>query len=106
MIGKILKLSVSFVILLHCIGVTQYAGAYTKNSSAFVSMLTMTEEENKKESESKEDVDDTKEARVRPLQFSPVNIALQVGMGYAYAHGILMQQYTVDQPTPPPDYLA
>lgn len=102
-----LKYFVLLAILLHCTGISQLANACTKNSDAVISMLNMTEEENKKEKETKEeDTDDSKEIRLRHLQVYGNSIILQTSLSYAHTHRLAQHQYSADQPTPPPDFAA
>ena len=104
MIKKLLKYFLSLVILLHCTGVTQLVSAYSKDDSAFVSMLDMNEEETKKES--KEDVDSTKDLRAK---ISTVLTSISFTEKQIYFSGSksrVNHQFIIELPTPPPDFKA
>jgi hypothetical protein len=102
MIKGLLKYFLSLVILLHCMGVTQLASACCKNSSTFVSMLNINEEETKKEKESKED-DCSKHFRQTQLEL-PAGIALTGRLIYfCDSKSRCLYQVVIENPTPPPD---
>lgn len=99
-----LRFLVSLIILFHCIGVTQLLSACAKDSSAFVGMMSMTEEESKKEKESKEDnlPDETIGQLVPILQ--PVAFHNFVScILLAQKQSALNHQFWAELPTPPPD---
>ncbi len=97
------KLLIAFTIFLHCTGATQFVSAYSKDKSAFIGMLSMTEEETKKEKEAKEDFDDTKHYKTRHL-FSPVSFHPRDSRLYLSESKLrITNQFVSDNPSPPPD---
>lgn len=106
MISALLKYLISLVILLHCMGATQLASALAKDKSAFIGMLNMTEEETKKEKESKEDNDDSKTIVGKPLVTSLQYTLKGKRFFYTRFAPCLFQQFVIELPTPPPDSRA
>lgn len=103
---KSLKYLVSLVILFHCLGVTQLVSAYSKDGSTFTSMLNMTEEETKKEKDSKEDNEGNEALKQRHVSVSPLAFqVLQIAYFFNCQHR-LKHQFHPDNTTPPPDRLA
>ncbi|HLP20520.1 MAG TPA: hypothetical protein VK174_09480 [Chitinophagales bacterium] len=108
MLKNLLKYLTALVIMLHCIGATQLASAYAKDKSSFVSMVTMSEEETKKEKEScdEDDADFWNDVRCK-LQLR--NTYLSSAIMHSYMHDTLNRlfyQFVLESPTPPPDFLA
>jgi hypothetical protein len=96
----------AFIILLHCIGITQLASSLSSDKSAFVGMLNMTEEETKKEKESKEDTCFDKD-----LKFKISGIAIPAAFPskretYLASKNRIEHQFLSENPSPPPDYLG
>ncbi|HLP52278.1 MAG TPA: hypothetical protein VK154_15420 [Chitinophagales bacterium] len=94
--------------MLHCLGATQLISSYSKDNSSFVSMLTMNEEETKKEKEScdEDDVEFWNDVRCK-LQLR--NTYLCSVSDNSYLHESLNRvfyQFVLESPTPPPDFLA
>ncbi len=103
MLKKIFKSFVSFIIVLHCMGATQLLSAYSKDYSAFVGMLNMTEEETKKEKESKEDSDYSKDIRQKiSSSFTPVSFT-DKRIYFGSAKSRVTHQFVIEHPSPPPD---
>ena len=106
MLHKFIKYSVSLIVLLHCLGLTQLVSSYSKDRSAFVSMANMNEEETKKETESKEDVDDAKNMHhkhaylLTPLSFTNKLVY------FSCSKSRVNHQFFLENPTPPPDTRA
>jgi|ERR1043165_3815266 uncharacterized protein YxeA len=100
-----LKYFVSLIILFHCVGLTQLLSAYNKNAGTFVSMLSQTEEETKKEKESKED-DCSKEYQ---LEYFAAQEHVQKSIQLIYLNDSksrITHQFVIELPTPPPDLTA
>lgn len=104
--ASVLKFLVSFAIVLHCTGVTQYISAHAENKSSFVSMLSMTEEETKKEKEAKDDSNDSKDLFSKHLLAELHLITEQSFILFLSAKDRLIKQYNAECPTPPPDFTA
>lgn len=104
MAAAFVRFLVSVVIFFHCVGVTQLLSAYTKDSSAYVGMMSMTEEESKKEKESKEDnLPDEIMGQLVPV-LKPVGFQKFVTcVLLTQKHAILNHQFWAELPTPPPD---
>lgn len=103
---KVFKYFVSLVILLHCTGVAQLVAAYSKDNSALISMLDMNEEETKKEKESKEDIDSTKDLRTK-FSNTLTNISFTEKQFYFFgSKSRVNHQFIIELPTPPPDFKA
>lgn len=103
MLIRVFKYLVSLVILLHCIGATQLASACAKDKSAFISMLNMTEEETKKEKEAKEDADDHKDLRCKPVSIAAQSFQLNKYIDYSDSKNRIKHQFHSECTTPPPD---
>lgn len=108
MLFRLLKFFTAIVIVFHCLGVTQVISALSKDKSAFVGMLSMNEEETKKEKESKEDFDDDiKEfAHKNFVTFSNVFFAAQNIYHSSSQIILISHQFIIERPTPPPDVKA
>lgn len=104
MLKKIFKSFVSFIIVFHCMGATQLVSAYSKDYSAFVGMLNMTEEETKKEKESKEDSDYSKD--IRQKIYSPITPVSFTGkrIYFSGSKNRVTHQFVIERPSPPPDF--
>ncbi len=106
MLSKLPKYLVAFLVLLHCLGVTQLVSAYSKDKSAFTNMLSMTEEETKKEKESKDCEDEYESQKHKELYLLPLSFATHQ---WVFSHNAITGfrlQYLAENPTPPPDQLA
>jgi hypothetical protein len=106
MLNKPFKYFLSVVILLHCIGVTQLVSAYSKNNSAFVGMINMNEEETKKEKESKDDTDYSKDIRLKFSSISTPLTFIDERIYFRNSKNRINYQFIIELPTPPPDSLA
>lgn len=107
MLNRIIKYLIAVVIVFHCLGVTQVISALSKDKATFVGMLSMNEEETKKEKESKEDIDDEIkdfEHKNFPV-FSNVFFAAQ-HIYQSNSQIIISYQFVIENPTPPPDCRA
>jgi hypothetical protein len=105
MIKHILKLFLAFVILLHCLGVTQFASSYARDKSAFVSMLNMAEEETKHNS-GKEDSDNLKHFKSQS-HFILASLFMEDNRIYiSEAKVRITDQFISDNVSPPPDFQA
>jgi hypothetical protein len=94
---------ISLLLTLHCIGGTQLLSAYAKDNISFVRMLTMTEEETKKEKDNKTDDDTDHEFKCRQNFFYTVSLHGKVIYQFARQHEQVRQQFITELPTPPPD---
>lgn len=106
MLIRILKLSVAFVVLLHFLGVTQVVAATLKDKSSFSNMMTMTEEENKKEKDDKEDDAEWKNFEQKHSETYTSISHFDILPGYINYIQAVTPQYITDQPSPPPDFTA
>lgn len=103
MLKKHLRYFVAFVILLHCVGVTQLLSAYAKDASAFVGMLNMSEEETKKEKETKEDGFPDEAIRQKaPALLAALQLPVFCTL-VTKAQENISHQFWAERPTPPPD---
>lgn len=106
MLKSFIKYFLSLVILLHCAGVTQLVSAYSKDKSAFVGMLNMSEEETKKEKESKEEADHSKDIHSK-ISLTGLDISFIESRIYlADSKNRINHQFNIELPTPPPDSLV
>lgn len=108
MLTKALKYLTALIILLHCIGATQLVSAYAKDKSSFVSMLTMTEEESKKEKEScdEDDVELYSEFRCKTQEVNTYHFFSEENIYFRLSLKRISYQFVIESPTPPPDFLA
>jgi len=101
---KFLRYSLTFVILLHFLGISQLVSIYSKNTSALIGALSMNEDEGKKENDDQQDKDLYKDVRskitsvVSPVTFNSKQIYL-VSTKNRIGH-----QFIIELPTPPPDF--
>ena len=102
----LLKYLISLVILLHCTGVTQLVAAYTKDTSALIGMVNMNEEETKKEKESKEDTDHSKEFHQKISSLIAAVSFADKHIYYCGSKSRISHQFVIELPTPPPDSLV
>lgn len=106
LLAKIFKASIATFMLLHFLGATQVLAATLKDKASFKSMMTMVEEENKKE---KDDKEDTAEWQAFTNSHSETYTAIShfdVNPGYLSHIKSVTPQYITDQATPPPDFTA
>lgn len=103
---KFLKYFLSLVILLHCIGAMQLLSAYAKDRSTFVGMLSMNEEETKKEKESKEDTDYSKDIRSRITSIISPLALTGSRIYFCCSKSRINHQFIIELPTPPPDSMV
>lgn len=103
MIFRITKVLSLLIILLHFMGVTQYMSSFAKNQSSFLSMMTIAEEESKKEKDDKDFTEDTQEFRDNNyFRFTDRFRIFQIsGFSFLLEHYPL--QYIAEQLTPPPN---
>ncbi|MFN8285878.1 MAG: hypothetical protein U0V74_03945 [Chitinophagales bacterium] len=97
-----LKYLILPVILLHFAGVTQLVSSLVKDQGSFVNMLSMTEEENKKEKDEKDDnecklTDHKHSIEVANHAFHTSNF------GFVLAAEEISHQFIGESTTPPPD---
>jgi len=104
MLMKLSKYLLAAFLTFHCLGITQLASAYSKDKAAFVGMLNMTEEETKKEKESKEDTDDAKLFHQKPVLQPNYTLLLSDHIYYTVSRVLLTNQFVIESPTPPPDF--
>ncbi len=103
---RLLRYFIASIILFHCVGVTQLASAFAKDTTAFLGMMNMSEEETKKEKETKEDsfpdhaIKQNTQALL-PLFHAAVTCSLITKTQECFTH-----QYWAERPTPPPDCRA
>lgn len=103
---KFVRNLLAFVILLHCVGITQFVSSYSKDTSVLIGMLSMNEEETKKEKESKEDVDCTKDVYPKnSTLFSPLAFTDKY-IYFCCSKNRINDQFIIELPTPPPDSLV
>jgi hypothetical protein len=103
---KFFRHFLALVILLHCVGVMQLVSTYSKDTSVWIGMLSMNEEETKKEKESKEDVDYSKD--IYPKNITVISPLAFTGK-YIYfccSKNRVNHQFIIELPTPPPDSLV
>ena len=101
---KVFKASIATFMLLHFLGATQVVAATLKDKASFKSMMTMVEEENKKE---KEDKEETAEWQAYTHGHSESYTAIShfdINLGYISHIQSVTPQYITDQATPPPDF--
>jgi hypothetical protein len=96
----------SFIILLHCVGITQLASSLSLDKSTFVGMLNMTEEETKKEKESKEDTCSDKDLKYKHSGFALHPTFPSIRETYLASKNRIEHQFLSENPSPPPDSLA
>jgi hypothetical protein len=92
--------------LLHCLGIAQLAFSLSKNKTTVISMFNGTEEETKKNKESKEDIDPDK---IFSFTDSSVNESAHFAAGsnpYFNSKSTIQHQFLLEFPTPPPDLRA
>lgn len=106
MLTKLIKLCVAFVVLLHFLGLTQVLAATCKDKSSFASMMSMTEEENKKEKDDKENDAEWKAFQQKHSEEYTSISHFNIQQGYLNHIQAVTPQYITDQPTPPPDFTA
>lgn len=105
MIKQTFRHFLAYVILLHCLGVTQFASSYARDKSAFVSMLNMAEEETK-HSNGKEDSDNLKHFKNQSA-FTLASLFMEDNRIYiSEAKVRITDQFISDNVTPPPDFLG
>lgn len=104
MIWRVAKMSGLIIVLFHFLGATQYLSYYAKNDTSFVNMMTMAEEESKKEKDQKEFTEDYKdfERKNRLIFASPAHTTLSILPPFDTEH--LLQQHISEQLTPPPNF--
>lgn len=103
---KFLKLSMAFVMLLHFLGVTQVVAATCKDKASFAGMMSMTEEENKKEKDDKEDDAEWKAFEQKHSETYTSISHFDIQPGYLSHIQSVTPQFITDQPSPPPDFTA
>ena len=103
---KFLRHFLALVILLHCVGVTQLVSTYSKDTSALIEMLSMNEEETKKEKESKEDVDYSKDIYSRNITLTSPLAFIGNYIYFCCYKNRINHQFIIELPTPPPDSLV
>jgi len=106
MLKKLLKGFVSFTIVLHCIGITQFVSSYAGDKSVFTGMLNMNEEETKKEKESKEDADSSKDFRSKNSCLITDSSFIGKHIYFSFSKSRTNHQFIIELPTPPPDFKA
>lgn len=106
MLLKIVKLSVAFLVLLHFLGFTQVVAASLKDKASFKSMMSMVEEENKKEKDDKEDDAEWKAFEQKHSETYTSISHFDILPGYISHILSVTPQYITDQATPPPDFVA
>ena len=102
---SIIRFLFSMVIVVHCLGLTQLASALAKDKSAFVTMLNMTEEETKKDKESKECKDGDKDVHRLAVLASVAFLNSQC-FSFLHSRQLPAHQFLSECPTPPPDLAA
>lgn len=103
---KFVRNFLALIILLHCVGVTQLVSTFSKDTSTLIGMLSMNEEETKKEKEGKEDVDYSKD--IYPKCSTLISPLASLGK-YIYFCDFknrISHQFIIELPTPPPDFKA
>lgn len=106
MIFRITKTLGLLIILLHFLGVTQYVSSYAKNQFSFLSMMTMAEEENKKEKDDKDFTEDTKEFKENSyFRFADRFRIFQIS-GFSSFLEHYRLQYIAEHLTPPPNAIS
>lgn len=104
MLKRTFRYLIAFIIMLHCLGVTQAISALSKDKGAFVSMLNVNEEETKKEKESKEDVDDMADFSCKPHLVSITAFFNGQQTYFTFSKQRPVKQFVIESPTPPPDF--
>lgn len=91
------------VILLHFAGVTQLVSSLVRDQGSFVSMLNMTEEENKKEKDEKDEKDDDESKLTgHGYVLAYVEHAYHHGnFGFVLAEDEIQHQFIGESSTPP-----
>lgn len=87
-------------------GVTQVVAATLKDKASFKNMMSMVEEENKKE---KDDKEESAEWQAFTQHHSETNTSIShfdIKSGYISHIQSVTPQFITDQPTPPPDFRA
>ncbi len=103
---KLIRHFLALVILLHCVGITQLVSTYSKDTSALIGMLSMNEEETKKEKESKEEADYSKDIYPKnSTLLSPVAFTGKY-IYFCCSKSRINHQFIIELPTPPPDSLV
>ena len=104
LLAQIFKASLATFMLLHFLGATQVVAATLKDKASFKSMMSMVEEENKKE---KDDKEDSAEWQAFTQGHSETYTAIShfdFNLGYISHIQSVTPQYITDQATPPPDF--
>lgn len=105
LLAKIFKASIATFMLLHFLGATQVVAATLKDKASFKNMMSMVEEETKKE---KEDKEETAEWQAFTQHHSEPHSSIahfNLAQGYISHIQSVTPQYITDQPTPPPDFV-
>jgi hypothetical protein len=97
---------VAVLLTLHCMGATQLVSAYAKDKASFVRMLTMTEEETKKEKDTKGDDDNDHEFKYRQKIFYSTSLHSKIISQFVHRHEQAICQFINELTTPPPDCKA
>ena len=97
---------VAALLTLHCMGATQLVSACAKDKASFVRMLTLTEEETKKEKDSKSDDDTDHEFKCRQKLFYTTSLHNKVVHHFTHRHQQVIHQFIGELTTPPPDCKA
>lgn len=94
------------VVVLHFVGATQFASSCAKDKTRFMTMLNMTEEETKKEKDSKDELPEI--AGINHIHsFNIANlIYAEKALCFLSVADNVDHQYIADRQTPPPDQLV
>ena len=85
---------------------TQLVSAYAKDKASFMRMLTMTEEETKKEKDNKGDDDTDHEFKCRQKFFYTTSLHNKIVHRFSLQHQQVIHQFIGELTTPPPDRKA
>lgn len=96
----------TIIFFFHCLGVTQLFSAYAKDSSTFVGMINMNEEETKKEKESEEDANYFNLYHSKILFPVSAHSFVKKNSYFSTSKNRINYQFIIESHTPPPDFCS
>ena len=94
------------IFFFHCLGTTQLFSAYLKDTSAFVNMLSMNEEETKKDKGSEEDADYFNLFHSKILFSVSAHSFVKKNSYFSTSKNRINYQFIIESHTPPPDFCS
>lgn len=103
---RTIKALTTLIILFHFMGVTQFVSSYSKNTASFIGMLSQTEEETKKEKDTKEEDSEYEDLKQAYSFEEAGHVLTQYSLGCIRASEEVEHQHIGSLFAPPPNFIA